>query len=88
MSGTDALDRLQSLWKQHRCWLLPAVVALMTVAAALKLEYQFRRLVWETGPNGAIDLKYLHDFVAAWFSGQPVYEQYRAPYPPATYVML
>jgi hypothetical protein len=88
MTGTDALHRLQSLWMQHRRWLLPALVALMTIAAALKLEYQFRRLVWETGPNGAIDIKYLHGFVAAWFSGQPVYEQYRALYPPATFVML
>src|SRR4030088_87973 len=78
MSGTDGLHRLQSLWMQHRRWLLPALVALMSIAAALKLQYQFRRLVWETGSNGAIDLvKYLHPWVAGWFSGQPVYQQYR-----------
>jgi hypothetical protein len=88
-SEGPALHRLKSLWTEHRRWLWPVLMALMCIAAVLKLEYQFRRLVWETGPNGAIDLvQFLHPWVARWFSGQLVYRQYGAEYPPATFVLL
>ena len=85
MSGAD-LDWLQSLWIRHRRWLLPALVSLMTIAAALKLEYQFRRLLLE--PHGAVDLVMHLHWTVGWFSGQPVYQEYRADYPPASFVML
>jgi len=88
MSDNFPDQALQRWWMQHRLRLLQVIAALMAAAAVLKLGDEFRRLVWETGPNGAIDMKYLHGFVAGWFSGQPVYEQYHAPHPPATFVML
>lgn len=88
MIGADLLDWLQSLWIRHRRWLLPALVALMTIAAALKLEYQFRRLVLERGPNGAVDLVMHLHWAVGWFSGQPVYQEYGADYPPASFVLL
>ena len=88
MIGADLLDWLQSLWIRHRRWLLPVLVALMTIAAALKLEYQFRRLVLERGPNGAVDLVMHLHWAVGWFSGQPVYQEYGADYPPASFVLL
>ena len=79
---------LQRLWLEHRRWLWPSLVVVMSIAAVLKLEYQFRRLVWEKGPNGAVDLVMHLSWVTTWFSGQPVYQESRGDYPPATFVML
>jgi hypothetical protein len=84
-SGADVLRQLQSLWLRHRRWLLPTLVALMTIAAALKLEYQFRRLLWVPGRNGATDLQLFQRAIAEWFSGKPLTQM---TYPPASYVML
>ena len=73
----------------HRYRLLKVAAALMATAAVLKLGLEFHRLVWDSGPTGAVDLKHLHRWVTGWFSGQPVYQQSNAAqYPPATYIML
>lgn len=85
MSGVDLLNRLQGLWIRHRRWLLPGLVAVMTIAAVLKLEYQFRRLLFVEGPNGAIDLRMLKHWVEQWFAGEPLD---RLLYPPASFAML
>ena len=88
MRANGILNTVESLWTRHRRWLLPALLTLMSIAAILKLEYQFRRLVWVKGPNGAVDLVMHLPWVVGWFSGEPVYQQYGADYPPASLVML
>ena len=81
--------RVQGWWIKNRIAILRGVLLLMAAAAAWRLIAEFYRLLWETGPNGAIDLKHLYNWVTAWFAGQPVYERsWSAAYPPATYLML
>ena len=76
-------------WNSHGVAVLRLACAVMAVLAALKLGDEFRRLVWESGHNGAVDLKLRHQEVHDWFAGQPVYElRSTAVYPPATYVLL
>ena len=76
-------------WRQRRRRLLQFLIVLLATAAALKLADEFRRLVWDSGPNGAVDLKHLHTWTALWFNGQEFFRQTNAAvYPPATYVML
>src|SRR4029077_4662203 len=89
MSDNFPDQALQRWWMQRRGRLLQVLVAVMTIAAVWKLGDEFRRLVWETSPNGAVDLKNLHRLVAGWFAGHPLYQESRgALYPPATYIML
>ncbi len=82
-------SRLERWWAPRRVPLLRAAVAVMGVLAVLKLGDEFRRLLWETGPAGAIDLKTIRNAVIHWFGGQPVYHEIRsAVYPPASYLVL
>jgi hypothetical protein len=61
----------------------------MALLAALKLGDEFRRLLWESGHTGAVDLKLRHQEVHDWFAGQPPYQvRPTAVYPPATYVLV
>jgi glycosyl transferase family 87 len=61
----------------------------LAIYALLKLTDEFRRLLFETGRSGAIDLLNYQHFVNDWFSGIEVYRQsYWALYPPASYPIL
>jgi len=61
----------------------------LTALAGLKLGREFWRLLLDTGPLGAIDLKLRYIEVHRWFAGVPVYEELRAAvYPPASYAIL
>src|SRR3954465_1612200 len=84
MDNFHPVDALHAVWIRHRWWLFPAIIALMAVAAVLKLEYQFRVLLWE--PKGAIDLRPLHSLVHNWFVGRRV--KAWIVYPPASFVLL
>jgi len=80
---------IRSWWAVHGTTLLRFVVALMTILALLKLGDEFRRLLWESGHSGAIDLRIFHDLVRRWFAGQPIYSELEnAVHPPATYAIL
>lgn len=62
---------------------------LMTLAALHRLGNEFGRLLWETGPTGAVDLIQRHIEIQRWFAGLPVYsELVAATYPPASLVIL
>ena len=52
-------------------------LAAMAVLAVLKLGDEFRRLLFDMGDNGAVDLRHRHKEVLAWFSGAPVYKRCR-----------
>jgi hypothetical protein len=61
----------------------------MALLAVLKLGDEFRRLLWESGHAGAVDLKLRHEEIHDWFAGQPLYQvRHTTVYPPATYVLL
>jgi hypothetical protein len=82
------ISMLRSRWASHRTTLLCLPVALMAVLV-LKLGDEFRRLIWESGRSGAIELRILHELVCRWFAGRPVYSGLiTAVHPPATYVIL
>jgi hypothetical protein len=81
---SKVLQKLHAIWQQHRRWILPALVCLMAAAAVLKLPRDFYRLLWNTGHDGAVDLKQIRFYVLDWFSGGT-----RATYyPPAAYPLL
>lgn len=81
--------KLQTVWSRHRATLLQIAIALMTLVAVLKLGDEFRRLLWESGRTGAIDLKLRYKEVHAWFAGEPVYRVIlTAVYPPQSYTVL
>jgi hypothetical protein len=74
--------------QRRRRW-LQFLIVLLATAAALKLADEFRRLVWDSGPHGAVDLKHLHTWTTLWFNGHEFFSQTNAAvYPPATYVMI
>jgi hypothetical protein len=61
----------------------------MAVAATVWLGYEFGRLLFDLGPNGAVDLNMRHREVRAWFHGEEVYGViWTAVYPPASYTIL
>ncbi|MCP4005223.1 MAG: hypothetical protein GY725_13615 [bacterium] len=64
--------------------MLKLTMALMVVLATARLSYEFWRLLFDSGPRGAVDLRVISSFVAEWFSGQP----FTGTYPPASYILL
>ncbi|NIN66820.1 MAG: DUF2029 domain-containing protein [Anaerolineae bacterium] len=87
-SGTTT-SIISTWWTSHGLTVLRLACAVMALLAALKLGDEFRRLVWEPGHNGAVDLKLRHAEVHDWFAGKPVYqERPTAVYPPASYALL
>jgi hypothetical protein len=84
-----AETKARGWWTDHRYRTLRLSVILMAVLALLKLGSESRRLVWDSGANGAIDLRILHGLVHQWFAGEPIYEELStAVHPPGTYVIL
>jgi hypothetical protein len=88
LNRSNALD-LKVWWGAHGTLLLRVSICLMAIAAVLWLGYQFWRLLGDSSPRGAIDLKQRYEEVKFWFSGEPVYGTLAmATYPPATYALL
>jgi hypothetical protein len=80
---------IRNWWILHHTTFLRLAIVLMAVLALLKLGTEFWRLLLDTGPNGAKDLRYLHELVYRWFTGRHVYSDLKtAVYPPASYVIL
>jgi len=81
--------RLHAWWANHSTTVLRCAVAFMAAGASARLLNESRRLLFETGRSGAVDLRLRHYDVAHWFAGLPVYSgQSHAGYPPASHVML
>lgn len=80
--------RLRNWWARRRTVALSLSVTVMSVFGLLKLGTEFWRLLWDTTPQGAIDLKIFHNLVHQWFAGIPVYSSIGTAYPPASYLML
>lgn len=76
-------------WTDHRIAVLRLACAAMALLAVLKLGDEFRRLLLDTGYNGAVDTRILNQLVREWFEGRPLYQELvPAVHPPATYVLL
>jgi hypothetical protein len=85
VGSSDSLSR----WFGYKNGILTFAVLIMAIFAILKLGSEFYRLIWETGPLGAIDLNLRYKEVHYWFIGKPVYEEFPdAVYPPASYAIL
>jgi hypothetical protein len=88
MEQDECFDASEPVGRPHRATLPRLPVALMAVLV-LRLGDEFRRLTWESGRSGAIDLRILHELVYRWLAGRPVYsELITAVHPLATYVIL
>jgi hypothetical protein len=87
--GRTIVPMIRKGWIRHHWTLLCLAVVLMAVLALLKLGTEFWRLLFDNGPNGAIDLRLFHELVHRWFTGRPVYSDLEtAVYPPASFVIL
>ena len=83
------LCALRGGWSTYRVVMLRVAVGALALYATAKLGDEFRRLLFETGHDGAIDLRILHTETNAWFAGRSVYQEFdRAPHPPASFVIL
>src|SRR3990172_737590 len=81
--------RLYAWWTVYSTPVLRFAVAFMAAGAGARMLNESRRLLFETGRSGAVDLRLRYYDVANWFAGMPVYTgPSHAGYPPATYVML
>jgi hypothetical protein len=80
---------LRIWWTDRSKRLLHIAVVFLAALALLKLGDEFRRLIWESGRSGAIDLRILHELVYRWFAGRSVYDELiTAVHPPGTYAIL
>jgi hypothetical protein len=76
-------------WTEHTKTIIILIIGVTAIIAAVRMGYEFWRLISMTGPDGAIDLRLRYNEVLSWFSGQTVYQDpSRAGYAPASYVML
>lgn len=71
-------------WARHRGVVLRGAIAVMSLFAVLKLGDEFRRLLFDEGPNGAIDLKIYQGFVANWLE----HGRLDTGYPPGSLPLL
>lgn len=62
-------------------------MVVLTFLAALKLSDEFRRLLWDQGYTGAIDLRVFFRRTRHWFAGDPVYGNLRSTFPPASFLI-
>ena len=80
---------VQQVWDRRGRTILRAAVPLMALVAMVWLGYQFWRLLLDSDPAAAIDLKQRITELHAWFAGEPIYKNLvTAVYPPASYVTL
>lgn len=86
---TRTASAISIWWSSHGIAVLRLACVVMALFAALKLGDEFRRLLFDTGYNGAIDTRILNELVRGWFEGRPLYQELvPAIHPPATYVLL
>lgn len=88
MHSHDPDARLLHWWAQRRDRFLSAAIALMIVAAAVWLAYEFWRLLFQAPPMGAIDLRHRYNAQLGWFRGELVYTRPTVLDPPATHLLL
>ena len=80
---------LQKIWHQYGNMILWGGIFVMALLMVLRMQLEIPRLLWDTGFNGAIDLRGRFLEVQEWFSGTPVYGTiHSAVYPPASYLTL
>src|SRR5262245_2714479 len=79
---------MEKIWLRYKRPLLWIAIGLMILASAYRLNNEFRRLLFDQGFSGAVDLKFRQNDVSRWFGGLPVYQDKDAIYPPASYLML
>src|SRR5262245_11227848 len=82
---TNRLSVIRKRCYDRRQTLLKAAIWFMSFLAVSRLAYQLWRLLIDQGPNGAIDLRFLHKWVTLWFTGAPLDH---VIFPPASYAIL
>ncbi|MCI0554835.1 MAG: glycosyltransferase 87 family protein, partial [Anaerolineae bacterium] len=78
---------MRQLWSRYNRTILLVSVVVLTFLAALKLSDEFRRLLWDQGYTGAIDLRVFFRRTRHWFAGDPVYGNLRSTFPPASFLI-
>ncbi|MBP1749037.1 MAG: hypothetical protein H6Q52_1576 [Deltaproteobacteria bacterium] len=83
------LTKLSLYGMKSRTKIMYYAIGIMALISALRLGYEFWRLVGMADPNGAIDLILRYEEVEWWFAGESTHRTYRAfGYTPASYVFL
>lgn len=69
---------------------LLSLTALLTVLGVLTILAKLWRLVGDSGPMGALAIRFVHEVTRDWWQGVPVYATHRGGvvFPPATWVLL
>jgi len=75
------VQEIRNWWLEHRAKLLRFALVFMIVLAAVRMGYEFWRLVFASCPPGANDLYTLYNRMHKWFSGAP----FPSMFPPAAY---
>lgn len=89
MAKSSSTALVRRVWATRSRGLTATGVWMLAVAAIVWQAWEFWRLLFQTGPMGAVDLGLRHTEVHRWFVGQPVYEAFQtAVYPPGTYAIL
>jgi hypothetical protein len=83
--GEFSLLKVRDWCYSRRRSLFKFAISLISILAALRLGYEFWRLLLDKDMNGAIDLRITHQWVNLWFAGKPLNKIY---FLPATYTML
>jgi hypothetical protein len=90
INNRNLLSKLRTWWAVSHSTVLRLSIGITGIISILRWRYELHRLLFESGPTGAIDLRLRFLEVNYWFAGRNVYEELgtAATYPPASYVIL
>lgn len=87
--GEDTLSASVDYWHRHEHFILYLLIRGMLLVSVIWLGYEFWRLIFQSLPHGAIDLRQRQYEVWAWMSGENIYNTLdTSVYPPASYILL
>ncbi len=83
------ITKIRNWRMNNRARILALAILLMSLASFMRLDAEFYRLTLQKGMGAAVDMRFRHKEVQAWFAKKPVYGVMKhAAYPPASHAIL